>query len=184
MFLLESLNLPLRSPAQKFSLPGIDGKVYSLDDFIGKRALIIIFMCNHCPYVQGVIQRLITLQKEFKDDKVAFIGVNANDSINYPEDSFEKMSDYAKKWGLNFPYLRDESQEVAKKYKAQCTPDIFVYDKDLKLAYHGRIDDNWQDEDKVTTRELKDVIEALLNDKKLVEKQNPSMGCSIKWKNQ
>lgn len=183
MVLLESLQVPLGSAAHRFSLPGIDGKEYSLEDFKGHKAFVIVFMCNHCPYVQGVIQRLISLQKKFKDDNIVFIGINANESENYPEDGFEKMSEYADKWGLNFIYLRDESQEVAKEYKAQCTPDIFVYDKDLKLAYHGRIDDNWQNENEVTAHELKDALTALVNNKKPNEKQNPSMGCSIKWKN-
>lgn len=183
MVLLESLQVPLGSPAHSFSLPGIDGKDYSLNDLKGEKALAIVFMCNHCPYVQAVIQRLISLQKKFVDKGVVFVGVNANESDNYPEDSFEKMSEYAGKWGLNFVYLRDESRKVAKKYKAQCTPDIFVYDKDLKLAYHGRIDDNWQHEDEVKIHELNDALEALVNDKKPDEKQNPSMGCSIKWKN-
>ena len=116
------------------------------------------------------------------DKNVQFIGINANESDNYTEDSFEKMSEYAEKWDLNFPYLRDESQEVAKKFKAQCTPDIFVYDKERKLKYHGRIDDNWQDEEKVTTHELDDAIQALLKGKDPKEEQHPTIGCSIKWK--
>ena len=184
MVLLESLHVPLGSEAHDFLLPCIDGQTYSLDDFKGNKAIVIIFMCNHCPYVQGVIKRLISLQEEFKDQGVVFVGINANDSENYPEDSFEKMKEYAKKWGLNFVYLRDKSQEVAKKYNAQCTPDIFVYDSDFKLAYHGRVDDNWQHEDKVTSHELKDALTAIINGEKPSEKQNPSMGCSIKWKNQ
>lgn len=184
MVLLESLQVPLWSVAHDFNLPGIDGKEYSLENFKGNKALVIVFMCNHCPYVQGVIQRLISLQKKFKDKGVVFVGINANESDNYPEDSFEKMSEYAQKWGLNFTYLHDESQVVAKKFKAQCTPDIFVYDKELKLAYHGRIDDNWQHEEEVTTHELKDALTALIKDEKPIEKQNPSIGCSIKWKNQ
>lgn len=184
MVLLESLQIPLGSAAHDFSLPGIDRKDHSFSDFKGNKAIVIVFMCNHCPYVQGVIQRFISLQKKFKNDGIVFIGINANESDNYPEDSFEKMSEYADKWGLNFVYLRDESQEVARKYKAQCTPDIFVYDKELKLVYHGRIDDNWQHEDQVTTHELKDALTTLINNGKPNEKQNPSIGCSIKWKNQ
>lgn len=181
MVLLESLQVPLGSSAHDFSLPGIDRENYSLKSFRGRKAVAVIFMCNHCPYVQAVIQRLIALQNEFKNN-VIFVGINSNESENYPEDSFEKMKEYADKWGLNFAYLRDESQKVAKKYKAQCTPDIFVYDKDLKLAYHGRVDDNWQEESKVTSRELKSALEALVKGKKPKEKQNPSIGCSIKYK--
>lgn len=183
MVLLESTDVPLKSKAPSFALPGIDGKQYSLDDFSGNKAIVIIFMCNHCPYVQGVIQRLITLQEKYKNDGVQCIGINANESENYPEDSMEKMKEYAKKWGLNFPYLRDKTQKVAKKYNAQCTPDIFVYDKQFKLAYHGRIDDNWQDEENVTSHDLDDALNALVNNKMPKEKQYPSMGCSIKWIN-
>ncbi len=180
MVLLESMNIPLGIEAFDFDLPGIDGQNHSLDSYKDKKALVLIFMCNHCPYVQGVIQRLIKLQDKFKD--IAFVGINANDSENYPEDGFDKMKDYAKDWGLNFDYLWDETQKVAKIYKAQCTPDIYVYDKDQELAYHGRLDDNWQHEDKVTMHELNDALEALMNDKKVGDQQYPSMGCSIKWK--
>jgi len=171
MVLLESLQVPLGSFAHDFSLPGIDGEIHSLSDIKGEKAIVIIFMCNHCPYVQAAIQKFISLQKEFKDKGVVFIGINSNESDNYPEDSFEKMNEYAEKWGLNFAYLRDESQEVAKAYKAQCTPDIFVYDKELKLAYHGKAEG-----------ELGDALKALVIGKTPNEKQNPSMGCSIKWK--
>jgi peroxiredoxin len=182
MTLLESLNIPLGSDAHDFNLPGIDGQDHSLDSYKDEKVLVLVFMCNHCPYVQGIIQRLISLQDKFKDKGVKFVGINANDSENYSEDGFDKMSEYAKDWDLNFDYLRDESQEVAKIYKAQCTPDIYVYDKDQKLAYHGRIDDNWQHEDQVTTHELHDALEALVNDKNVSDQQYPSMGCSIKWK--
>jgi len=182
MVLLESLNIPMKSQAHDFNLPGIDDADHSLESYNDAKVLVLIFMCNHCPYVQGVIQRLINLQEDFKDKKVQFVGINSNESDNYPEDSFEKMSDYAKEWGLNFPYLHDESQKVAKIYKAQCTPDIFVYDSERKLAYHGRIDDNWQHEDQVTSQELKAALDALVNDEKVAEKQNPSMGCGVKWK--
>ncbi|MBD3156948.1 redoxin domain-containing protein [Candidatus Peregrinibacteria bacterium] len=181
MVLLESTDVPLQSKAPSFDLPGIDGKQYTLDDFNDKKAIVIIFMCNHCPYVQGVIQRLIALQEKYKKDNVQFIGINANESENYPEDSMEKMKQYAKKWGLNFPYLRDKTQKVAKEYDAQCTPDIFVYNTENKLVYHGRIDDNWQEEENVTSHDLDNALNALINNKTPKEKQYPSMGCSIKW---
>lgn len=182
MVLLKSLKLELGIPAPDFNLPGIDGRNYTLDDFAECKVLCIVFMCNHCPYVQAIIDRLIKLRNEFENEGVCFVGINPNDSENYPEDSFEKMPEYAKKWGLNFPYLRDETQEIAKKYKAQCTPDIFVYDKNKKLAYHGRIDDNWQDVDKVKEHELKNALKNLIEGKSVSKEQNPSMGCSIKWK--
>lgn len=181
MVLLESLNLDLGSPAPDFELPGIDGEIHNHNDFNQYKILCIVFMCNHCPYVQAVIDRLIKLQEEFKEE-VRFIGINSNDAENYPEDSFEKMPEYAKKWGLNFPYLRDESQEIAKEYKAQCTPDIFVYDEKRKLAYHGRVDDNWKDPEKVNKHELKNALKNLVSGKPAKDEQKPSMGCSIKWK--
>ncbi len=182
MVLLESVNVPLGTPAPEFQLPGIDNETHTLDEYNRTHALVIVFMCNHCPYVQGVIGRLIALQDEFKDKNVQFIGINANESDNYPEDSFEKMSEYAKKWGMNFPYLRDETQEVAKKYNAQCTPDIFVYDNNHKLIYHGRVDDNWQEPDKVEVHDLRDALTAFVEGKEISPVQYPSIGCSIKWK--
>ena len=179
MVLLESISGLLGSSAHEFKLMGTDDQAYTLNNFRSKEVLVIIFMCNHCPYVKAVIDRLNKLQKEFQDRGVQLIGINANDATNYPDDSFENM----KKLLLNFPYLYDETQEVAKTYKAVCTPDIFVYDKDRKLVYHGRIDDNWQDESAVTKRELAEALEKILADEEIpVENQHPSMGCSIKWR--
>ncbi|MEK7523591.1 MAG: thioredoxin family protein [Patescibacteria group bacterium] len=181
MALTYSQNIPFGQKAPDFSLPGIDGKTYTLAHFKNKKALVIIFMCNHCPYVQACWTRLITIQKEFGPKGVQLVGINSNDETAYPDDSFEKMKEFAKQKGQNFPYLRDASQEVAKKYSAVCTPDIFVYDENLGLAYHGRLDDNWQDEAKVTKHELAEALEALAQGKKPSPNQNPSMGCSIKW---
>lgn len=178
MILTESIKGLENTTAPDFSLPAVDGKTYSLEDFQAVKVLVVIFMCNHCPYVKAVLDRLNNLAKEFKDRGVAFVGINSNESENYPEDSFESM----KKVELNFPYLHDESQEVATKYHAVCTPDIFVYNAERKLAYHGRIDDNWQEPEKVTKEELKEALEAILAGKEIArEDQIPSMGCSIKW---
>ena len=182
MVLLESLSIPMGTPVSDFSLPGIDGKTYTLDSFSDAKILVLVFMCNHCPYVQAVIDRLIALQADYKDKGVQFVGINANESDNYPEDGFEKMKEYTDSWGLNFPYIRDESQKVAKTYKAQCTPDMFVFDQERKLAYHGRIDDNWQDPENVTKNEMREALNALLEDREISLPQKPSMGCSIKWK--
>lgn len=170
MALTYSQTISFGAEAPDFSLPGIDDKTYTLASFKGKKALIVVFMCNHCPYVQAVWDRLIALQKEFGPAGVQFVGINANDPETYPEDSFEKMKRYAAERGQNFPYLRDETQEVAKKYGAVCTPDIFVYDSDQKLAYHGRVD------------ELSNALKVLVEGKKPSQDQKPSMGCSIKWK--
>lgn len=179
MILTESIKGLENTAAQDFSLPAIDGKTYSLADFAKQKVLVVIFMCNHCPYVKAVLSRLNTLAKEFEKKGVGFVGINANDSTDYPEDSFEAMQEIE----IAFPYLHDESQEVAKAYKAVCTPDIFVYDADRKLAYHGRIDDNWKDELAVKQQDLKNALDKILAGKSIPkENQIPSMGCSIKWK--
>lgn len=182
MVLLESLKLPMGNPIINFSLPATDGKTYGLSDFSDKKVLVLIFMCNHCPYVHAVIDRLIAIQSDYADKGVQLIGINANDSDNYPEDSFDAMKEWYKEKGMNFVYLHDESQSVAKAYKAQCTPDIYVYDQNRQLVYHGRIDDNWQDESSVTKQELREALNAILNNTPISEKQLPTIGCSIKWK--
>lgn len=182
MSLTYSQTIPFGKKAPDFSLPEIDGKTYSLSSFADKKVLVIIFMCNHCPYVQTCWDRLIALQKEFGTKGVQLVGINSNDEKQYPDDSLENMKVWAEKKKHNFPYLRDESQETAKAYGAVCTPDIFVYDENRGLSYHGRIDDNWQDPSKVTKRELATALETLLKDEKPDRNQNPSMGCSIKWK--
>jgi peroxiredoxin len=182
MVLLESFKLTLGEDAHDFSLSGTDDQTYSLDSFSDAKVLVIIFMCNHCPYVQAVLDRMIQIQADYKDKGVQFVGINSNDAENYPEDSFDGMKQVVEEKGINFPYLFDESQGVARTYQAQCTPDIYVYDQDRKLAYHGRIDDNWQEPENVTKQELREALDALVAGKKPAEDQNPSMGCSIKWK--
>lgn len=182
MVLLESTMVPLGTAAHDFNLKGIDDRMYSLKDFADKKILVIIFMCNHCPYVQAVWDRLNNLQNDFKERGVQLVGINPNAANpNYPADNFEEMKKAPEEFGMNFPYLIDETQEVARAYGAACTPDIFVYDKDRKLVYRGRIDDNWQDESAVTKRELACALEASLDYKNVVESQRPSIGCSIKW---
>lgn len=182
MSLLESIDVPLGTIAPDFQLKGVDGNEYSLDDFRERSILVIVFMCNHCPYVQACIERLITLQRDFIDHGVRFIGINPNDALDVPEDDFEAMKVFARERDMNFPYLRDETQQVAKAYKAVCTPDVFVYDDQRTLQYHGRIDNNWRDISKVTSQDLRVALEAIINHKKVDSSQLPSMGCSIKWK--
>lgn len=182
MVLLKSLNLPMGERAKNFSLKGVDESFFSLDDFSYAKVLVIVFMCNHCPYVQAVWGRLNKLQERFLKDGVQFVGINSNLNPDYEEETFEKMQEYYKKFCMNFPYLLDDTQNVAREYKAQCTPDIYVFDGERKLAYHGRIDDSWQDESKVTKQELAEVLESLIKDEKILGVQNSSMGCSIKWR--
>lgn len=182
MALTESKTVPLGSLIKKFSLPGIDGETYTHDSWPNAKALVIIFMCNHCPYVQALWPRLIKFQAKYGLKGAQLIGINSNDSANYPEDNFENMKKYASERGQNFPYLRDETQEVAKEFGATCTPDIFVYDSQRMLVYHGRFDDNWKDENAVKTHDLEDAIDAVLAGSAPREGQMSSMGCSIKWK--
>ena len=179
MVLTESVKGLENTSAKDFTLPGSDGKTYSLVDFAVAKVLVVVFMCNHCPYVLAVLDRLNSLSAELKAKGVTFVGINSNDSTDYPADSFEKMRELA----IEFPYLHDESQEIATKYHAVCTPDIFVYDEQRQLKYHGRIDDDWQEPEKVSRKELKEALEKILAGEDIPrEAQNPAMGCSIKWK--
>ena len=165
-----------------FSLIGVDGEIYSSDDFKNAEVLIIIFMCNHCPYVKGIIDRFTEFQYKYKSKNVQLAGINSNDTVNYPEDSFENMKLFSSEHKMNFPYLFDESQDIAKKYNAVCTPDIFVYDKNRILKYRGRFDDNWKDETAVKEKDLEKAVIQLLENKEINFTQIPSIGCSIKWK--
>ena len=180
MALTESTMVKLGSVAPYFNLPDTLGKNVSIEDF-DSELLIIVFTCNHCPYAKAVEDRLIKLGKEYKND-VDFVLISSNDSENYPEDSPKKMAERHTEKGYPFPYLYDETQEVAKAYSAVCTPDIFLYNEDRKLEYRGRIDDNWQNPEQVEREELKMAIEAVLNGKTIEFEQKPSMGCNIKWK--
>lgn len=179
----------LGAEAPNFSLPAVDGKRYSLASFDAESApkgLLVIFMCNHCPYVQAIQQRLVDLANQFIPQGIAMIGINSNDAKRYPDDSFEAMKAIASQWSYPFVYAMDESQEVAKAYDAVCTPDIYLYrrekDDKLKLAYHGRMDDSWKDPSKIKKRDLSDAMAAIIANKPVVTDQQASMGCSIKWK--
>ena len=165
------------------ALPATDGKKYGLSDFASNKVLVVVFSCNHCPYVQAYEDRMMELQKEFKSQGVQFIAINSNDDTNYPDDSFENMVKRAKERNFNFVYLRDESQNVAKAYGATHTPHLFVFDAGRKLAYTGKIDDNWQEPGKVTRQFLRDALNALVQGKKPAEAETFAIGCTIKWKN-
>ena len=167
--------------APDFNLKGVDGKFHSLSDYDDKKVVVVFFTCNHCPYVQAYEGRIIALQEEFKDKGVTFIGINSNDSTNYPEDSFENMIVRAKSKGFNFYYVRDESQEVAQAYGATHTPQIFVFDEDRKLRYTGKIDDNWREPEKVKERYLRDAIISLIEGRKIENEETYAIGCTIKW---
>jgi peroxiredoxin len=168
--------------APDFNLLGIDDKQHSLSEFKNE-PLLVIFMCNHCPYVQAKVAAMNEIYEKFKG-KIAMVGINSNDPTNYPDDSFENMKKFAKEKGIKFPYLVDETQEVAKRYGAVCTPDPFLFDKDFRLVFHGRIDNSMKPEDKATEKTMILNIEKLLAGKKIEKDFDPSMGCSIKWKSQ
>lgn len=171
--------------APAFSLPGVDGETYSLDSFKDCKTLLVIFMCNHCPYVIAVQDRINDLAKKYKSQGLAVIGINSNNPDKYPEDSFDAMQVRAKEKGYAFAYVQDLSQKVAKDYDAVCTPDPYLYENvegQFLLCYRGRIDDSWKDPAKVTQPDLALAIESVLQNRQPSSNQTPSMGCSIKWK--
>lgn len=165
----------------EFKLPATDGKTYSVKDFPANTPMVVMFICNHCPYVQAIEDRLIQLGHDLKKHNVPVIAICANDAESHPEDSFENLRKRAEEKSYPFVYLHDEQQNVAREFGAVCTPDFFVYDKAHKLAYRGRLDDSWKDASKVKHRELFEAVETLVQDKKVSDQQTASMGCSIKW---
>lgn len=182
MVVMESqVVLKTGNSAPDFGLTGTDDKKYSLSSFKDYDALLVIFMCNHCPYVKAKVEAINEIHNKFKD-RVAVVGINSNDSVAYPDDSFESMKKFASERNIGFFYLVDETQEVAKKYGAICTPDPFLFDKERKLVFHGRIDNAMKPEDKATEKTMISNIEALLGGRKIAKDFDPSIGCSIKWK--
>lgn len=186
MALTYSEKIPLGSLAPSFKLPGTtDGRgdaVVSLDDFRGCKALLVAFICKHCPYVVAIQGRLATLAMDLKDRDLAVVAICSNDAVRYPEDSLENLKIQHRQNHFSFPYLVDESQEIAKAYGAVCTPDFFLFDGEFKLQYHGRLDDSWQDPKQVKIQDLRLAAEALLTGSLPSPDQFPTMGCSIKWK--
>jgi peroxiredoxin len=177
-----SKGMAVGTPAPAFSLQGVDGKTYSLDSFEDAKLLVVIFTCNHCPYAQALEQRFIELQNDYGPKGVKLCAINPNDDRSHPEDSFAHMQARARANGWNFPYLRDDTQRVARAYDAACTPDIFVFDAQRKLAYNGRCDDSWKDASKVTKRDLRRALDQLLAGGAVDFEVQPALGCSIKWK--
>ena len=178
-----STMVPLGTPAPPFSLPDTTGRMVSLDDFAGAPALLVMFICNHCPFVKHVASELAALGRQYQDKGVAIVAINANDVANYPDDRPEKMAAEVRDRGYTFPYLYDESQEVARAYKAACTPDFFVFDSDHKLIYRGQLDDSRPGNGvPVTGADVRAALDAVLAGKKPATQQMPSIGCNIKWK--
>jgi peroxiredoxin len=172
--------LELGARAPDFDLPGADGKRYSLTAFQGKAALVVVFSCNHCPYVKAYEDRMVSIQGDYAGKGVQFVAINSNDEKAYPEDSFPEMVKRAKQKGFNFPYLRDESQEVVEAYGGVCTPHVFAFDGNRVLRYRGRIDDS-RDPSKVTTHDLRNALDDLLQGKEVRVPDTRPFGCSIKW---
>jgi thiol-disulfide isomerase/thioredoxin len=165
-------------------LKGTDGKDYRLSSFKEKKAVVVVFSCNHCPYVQAYEPRMIQVQQDYLPKGVTLVAINSNDDRNYPEDSYPNMVKRVKEKGLNFPYLRDESQEVARAYRAICTPHCFAFNRDRKLWYKGRIDDNWKEPSKVQVRDLRAALDSILAGRQPAVQETRPYGCSIKWKMQ
>jgi peroxiredoxin len=182
MALLESIKIPLGTKMPAFELKDPAGKVYKSSELYGERGLLVVFTCNHCPYAQAVWPRVIRLGQYAQGQKVGVVAINPNINPDYPDDSSPKMTEEIQKRGIPFPYLVDESQETAKAFQAQCTPDIYLFNKNKELVYHGRIDDNWKDESAVTREELKEAVDAMAAGRPVDTKQSSSMGCSIKWR--
>jgi thiol-disulfide isomerase/thioredoxin len=160
----------------------VDGKEYTIDSFSDAKVLVVMFICNHCPYVQAIEDRIIALRKDYESKGVQLVGICSNDPTDYPDDAPEKLKERWETKSYGFPYLIDETQKVAKAYGAVCTPDIYVYGPDRGLVYHGRIDDNWQEPTQVKRQEIREALDALLADQAPAKEQFPAMGCSIKWK--
>lgn len=176
--------IKLGSKAPEFSLfDAVSGKTVTLSEIKSDVATVVMFICNHCPYVKHINQQLAGVANEYMNKGISFVGINSNDVENYPEDAPDKMKIVAGELGYPFPYLYDETQEVAKAYDAACTPDFFVYDKDLLLVYRGQFDDSRPNgETPVTGQDLRAALDAIIAGKRVDPVQKPSIGCNIKWK--
>jgi peroxiredoxin len=182
MVMTASTMLALGTDAPEFSLPDTGGKTVSLGDFEGRRGMLVMFICNHCPFVKHIAEELAKLGAEYQEKGIAIVAINSNDVKNYPADSPEQMVAEVESRGYTFPYLYDETQEVAKAYRAACTPDFFLFDADRKLYYRGQLDSSRPDSGiPVTGEDLRSAMDALLAGKDSPDEQNPSIGCNIKW---
>ena len=184
MALTPSNMLALGTKAPDFSLSNtVDSKTYSFDKISGTRGTVVMFICNHCPYVIHVMEGITALAKEYQNSDIGFMAISSNDVVNYPDDDPALMKETAKKYGFSFPYLYDESQDVAKAYDAACTPDFYLFDAEKTLVYRGQMDSSRpKNELPVTGKDLRTALDALLSGKTIDTLQKPSLGCNIKWK--
>jgi peroxiredoxin len=176
------MSIGISEAAPAFDLPGVDGISHSLDDYADARALVLVQSGNHCPYVQAWEGRLIAIQRDYTEQGVRIVAISSNDVSSHPEDSFEQMEVRAREQGFNFDYLYDESQSIARALGSERTPEVFVFDGDRKLAYHGAIDDN-RDETAVTAHYLRDALDAVLAGGAPTVPDTPPVGCTVKWRN-
>jgi peroxiredoxin len=175
--------LPLGTPAPDFSLPDTEGRIVSRDQFRDAPALLVLFLCNHCPFVRHVARELATIGRDYGDRGVAIVAINPNDPTAYPEDAPDRMREEKARVGYPFPYLFDETQDIARAYQAACTPDIYLFDADRRLFYRGQIDDSRPSNGlPVTGRDLSEALDAVLSGLPPTKEQRPSIGCSIKWR--
>ncbi len=183
MVAVNSTMLPLGTKAPDFALPNVDGRTVSLADFQGRKALLVMFICNHCPFVKHIQAELARLGRDIQRKDVAVVAVMSNDAANYPDDSPAKMKEEAENAGYSFPYLYDETQAVAKAYRAACTPDFFLFDAEFRLVYRGQLDDSRPGNNiPVTGNDIRAAVDALLAGQPVPVEQRPSIGCNIKWK--
>lgn len=184
MALTPSNMLPLGTVAPSFTLPDTrSGKMISLSDIKSDQATLVMFICNHCPFVLHVIDEVVSVAKEYQSKGVSFVAISSNDVHQYEQDSPDKMKDFAHEHGFTFPYLYDESQDVAKAYKAACTPDFYIFDRNLQCVYRGQFDESRPGNEKpVTGEDVRAALDQLLAGQPITVKQKPSMGCNIKWK--
>ena len=183
MAMTPSTMAELGTPAPHFNLPDADGTVVAMADFAGKKALVVMFICNHCPFVKHIADQLAVFAKKAQEMGAAVVAIQSNDVLNYPDDGPEKMREEIELRGYTFPYLHDEDQDVAHSYRAACTPDFFVYDEQRLLRYRGQFDGARPGNDvQVTGEDLMRAVEAVLSGHDVPAEQTPSIGCNIKWK--
>ena len=175
--------LKIGSVMPEFDLPAVDGKTYRSKDLAGYKGLIVVFSCNHCPYVQAYEERIKEIAKDYTAKDIFLLAINPNDSSQYEDDSFDGMIKRAAMKKFNFPYLRDESQDTAKAFGATHTPEIFLFNKERKLIYHGKIDDNWKEPESVKEMYLRNAIDEYLKGEEISVPETFSIGCTVKWKN-
>ncbi|MCP9463588.1 MAG: thioredoxin family protein [Nitrospira sp.] len=181
---MTSIVLPLGTPAPPFELRDVvSGKVYTLESFADKTALLVMFICRHCPYVAHVRKELARIGSDYRETALGIIAISSNDPVTYPEDAPPKLKEMAEELGFTFPFCFDETQQVARAFHAVCTPEFFLFDRNRRLVYHGQLDDSRPSNNKpVTGRDLRAAIDAVLAGSPVNQVQHPSMGCSIKWK--